>query len=41
MRTAMEDGMTAEEAENLINQGWLYIGTLPTGKVILKNPVLG
>jgi hypothetical protein len=27
---------SADEAERLISKGWMYIGTLPTGKVVLQ-----
>lgn len=28
--------VSSEEAEQLINQGWQFIGTLPSGKVVIN-----
>lgn len=30
---------TADEAEQLISEGWQYVGTLPNGKVVVKKGV--
>lgn len=29
--------VTSKDAEQLIGQGWQYAGTLPNGKVVVKN----
>ena len=34
---SMERIVTVEEFEKLITEGWQYIGTLPNGKILIKN----
>ena len=29
--------VTSEEFEELVIQGWQYLGTLPNGKIVIKN----
>ncbi len=29
--------VTSEEFEKLVTEGWQYLGTLPNGKIVVKN----
>ena len=33
----MQRVVTSEEFEKLVTEGWQYLGTLPNGKIVVKN----